>query len=453
MKKAEKAPRLLSLPGLYLLAYHLRYQAFGTPVPSLKKLGYVRSLSASGSFKESHILLEKFSCFIWTWLPTGQIRGKFRQVPDFVLDEGNKAKSSNSASGGKKKKSVKSTGSKLVSGPKEEAEIKAVKKRCSLPSISLAPSLESESKPPIELNMIIKEETVVKPLIEEESDEEHDSFPEIISIKERSNSVAPTYEPARSNSADNKIERLDLDFKRRMSATLENKADSLELKFANYFNSNETKTVPIRASVGQISVDSIEKKVLDSDLTPPPGFGRRGKSVVFNHQPTPLQTMQPPFQPTTGAYRRPTGTFATKGYIATSEAVFAARASPVPENHPPVEQRAQNFFEQRKKLLENRSAGSSPSPSSALPTSAAPLPKTRHSIQTFAEPALYHPQGEKRSSRFSLRETWLEDELPIRKHVGIVGSHPTSIGQKDEGENFSLFNMDLFQSSLSPFNH
>jgi hypothetical protein len=277
--------------------------------------------------------------------------------------------------------------------------------------------------------------------------------------------------------------------------SLESNTGSIQLKFAEYFNSQAKTALEETPPAGAIQVPqvkaaeprvtsatSLERKLFEGDLTPPPGFGsRRTKSVAPHHSHSSLHQssapavapVNPPVvitaQPQT-AYRRPTGTFATKGYIATNAAVFAARASPVPDNLPPVEQRAQNFFEQRKKILEKRDS---------LPAS--PVPSRTSSPAPAA--GVSQPQPDK---MFSLKHLWEDDEtvggdggrvftsgsssrhmLFSRRNtagaVGAIGSRPSSQSPSEERksvddggadggeEHFSLFNMDLFRSTMSPF--
>lgn len=486
---------LFSVNGFRYLICHFKYQMYGTPVPAFRRL------SSGTSFNLMSLLR--------SLIPTGKIRGQLVKIPDFVLND-------NLSSGAvsKKKTSLKSS---PQSGKNENIhpnETKRLKKRHSLPVLSPSPE-PAPGKPFENVSIVVEKEEVEEakvprsrnksvvhetplpsPSAEVVVEEIIKSAPAIVDIQIPA--AVPQQEAIESileatEEAEFQVQQ-DYDYQKRRQTvdhSLESNTGSIQLKFAEYFNSQAKSVAEEKPPAGAIQVPqvkaaeprvtsatSLEKKLFEGDLTPPPGFGsRRTKSVAPHHSHSALhQSSAPPApvnphpvvitaQPQT-AYRRPTGTFATKGYIATNAAVFAARASPVPDNLPPVEQRAQNFFEQRKKILEKRDS---------LPAS--PVPS-----RTSSPAPVSQPQPDK---MFSLKHLWEDDEtvggdggrvftsgsssrhmLFSRRNtagaVGAIGSRPSSVtpseerksvddGGADGEEHFSLFNMDLFRSTMSPF--
>jgi hypothetical protein len=207
------------------------------------------------------------------------------------------------------------------------------------------------------------------------------------------------------------------------------------------------------------SLDPIEGSLVEGELTPPPGFGRRTKSVAPRSV-TPVNpaTVNPNTTSST-TYRRPTGTFASKGYALTNESVFAARASPVNPTAPPLETRTQCFFQQR------LSVSRGTSPAAAVPVkSATPDPHTRaplrRSSAAIEQKTIFEPVGQRKSLFPHAWSPWAEEDSVIPpgallKPAGIIGSRPSSTSEEDKhtpeplAEPFSLFNMDLFSRTSS----
>lgn len=270
--------------------------------------------------------------------------------------------------------------------------------------------------------------------------------------------------------------------------------DKVESRFAQYFNSSPrtasnssaasstafssssgSGSLPIPGRKQSVSTGA-EHKLQEGDLTPPPGFGRRTRSVApraasITSATTTSAASQQAVNPNTTsstAYRRPTGTFASKGYALTGESVFAARASPVDPKQAPLEKRTLDFFQQRLSVSRGSTPPSSSSSSSskqASPPRAAPA----------GEPRMHAPTGKRTSSLFpGTWSPWLanmdEDSVvPPGAHLrpaGIIGGSRPATASPDpvakpnrkssatepasgSNEYFSLFNMDLFQHRQS----
>jgi len=263
--------------------------------------------------------------------------------------------------------------------------------------------------------------------------------------------------------------------------------DSVESRFAKYFNSTAASrnasvditdtngscsAIPIPGRVQPVAekeLGGVEKGLVQGELSPPPGFVRRTRSVAprtasisseqtFEQQTQAAESVNPNTTSST-TYRRPTGTFASKGYALTGETVFAARASPVDPKQAPLEKRTQNFFQQRLSV----SRVSSPAcPDSNASSAASSKPASPAKVQ---EKVMHAPAGKRASSLFPGAWTpWLasgidEDSVvPPGAHLrpaGIIGSRPSSNSPAPERREedpsptrqqnqFSLFNMDLF---------
>lgn len=238
-------------------------------------------------------------------------------------------------------------------------------------------------------------------------------------------------------------------------------ADAVQSRFAKYFNSISSEgahAIPGRGHAGSTGTqDGIEAQLKSGALLSPPGYGRRTKSMAPSGKYQPPMTVSVPTEtlaPTQHSYRRPTGTFASKGYALTRASVFAARASPVPENMAPLEKRTKDFFSHRK------SSGASTGSSSRV---SSPVSEGRPVVGALSAAAsphkVFEPAGRRRSFYPPSWTPWTDEESVVpagSRAAGVIGSRAGSTASPDAQDDpqqgsFSLFNMDLFHTTTSPF--
>lgn len=236
--------------------------------------------------------------------------------------------------------------------------------------------------------------------------------------------------------------------------------DVVQSRFAKYFHSisEGANAIPSRGDASSTGTqDEIEAQLKSGTLLSPPGYGRRTKSMAPSGKYQPPMTVSVPTEtlaPTQHSYRRPTGTFASKGYALTRASVFAARASPVPENMAPLEKRTKDFFSHRK------SSGASTGSSSRASSPGSEGRPVAGALSAVASPhKVFEPAGRRRSFYPPSWTPWTDEESVApagSRAAGVIGSRAGSTASPDAQDDpqqgsFSLFNMDLFHATTSPF--
>ncbi len=481
---------LFTAQGMRYFIHHLRHLMFRTPVQAWRKYGG----ASHGKPDPDSFLAVLDALFKWarTWLPSGEI-GTLGSALEIVVEEKRTSTSSvlssssstnlsvsSGKSSSKKRTKSKNGGntSTVTNPPPTVITQQSSMKRHSLPHIQPVKTDEvveadSDGFVPVRRDRLASGE-----------------FTPVSSPSEKIEFKAIVEEPS-----EDEVEETIINIPRNV------RMEDVESKFEKYFNSD---VKSVETAKHRPSLDSTETKLKSADLTPPPGFnGRRTKSVAstkyvpphltnpnlqqqsqlnqLTHQSTKTSSVSvchhhcsagcnpPPGHPnhnpnTTSCtgYRRPTGTFASKGYMITSESVFAARVSPVPENAPPLDKRAKDFFQQRKSVSRTSTPISSTSttPPSSPKVRGSPE-KARFSSSSGSAGSLFEPMGQ-RKSLFSIWNPYIDEDsvVPPGAHLkpaGIIGSRPSSTSQgtadekKDEyseyNEHFSLFNMELFRNT------
>lgn len=452
------------------------------------------------------------------WLPSGEIGGHLARLPADLADmEQQPRKSSKKKSS--KNSTVSSSGNPtpappvpVTVSPPPPVMVVRPKKRHSLPAMSqeqpvvsmtgfvavrrerTASQAEPEPESPTASPAILIPETQRQPSYEQHLEQRLGTPPTPMPI---------IIEEDKSASSEDESEQVDegesesgFESGRATPAMFDGTSavDKVESRFAQYFNSTprtaSTSSVASYESSGSSSSNihmaipgrkqsvstGAEHKLQEGDLTPPPGFGRRTRSMApraasITSATSATQNPQNVNPNTTSSttYRRPTGTFASKGYALTGESVFAARASPVDPKQAPLEKRTMDFFQQRLSV----SRGSTPPASSASSSKTASPPRAAPS----GEPQMHAPTGKRTNSLFpGTWSPWLanveEDSVvPPGAHLrpaGVIGGSRPATASPDPtapehsnrkssaaepaangNEYFSLFNMDLFQHRQS----